>query len=106
MDRSLCPSDLTIEKTLAYYEICPFFVNYESVMFYRASHHCPPSTILPGRRRRRKIKVFMTAATDHQRPPFDCKRTRRRDGPGSQGVLPGRRRVPPSYPDESSAVQR
>jgi hypothetical protein len=25
---------LTIEKTLYYYKICPFYVNYEPVMFY------------------------------------------------------------------------
>jgi hypothetical protein len=34
---------LKIEKTLAYYEICPFAVNYESVMFYssgtKRQHH-------------------------------------------------------------------
>jgi len=25
---------VTVEKTLTYHEICPFSINYESVMFY------------------------------------------------------------------------
>ncbi len=28
------PVKVTVEKTLTYHEICPFSINYESVMFY------------------------------------------------------------------------
>ncbi len=31
------PVKVTIEKTFAYHEICPFSVNYESVKFYSKS---------------------------------------------------------------------